>query len=156
MKTAHEPETHRTHVRWLIRRDMTDVLRIERESYQCPWTEDDFLKHLRQRNCVGHVAEYENRVVGFVIYELHKGFVHITNMAVDPDCRGRGFGRALMDKMKAKITLHHRTRLRCIVRESNLGSQLFLRRMKMRATKTLRNYCDDPQEDAYLFVWRLT
>ena len=53
----------------MIRRDMPEVLAIEGESFEFPWLEDDFIHCLRQRNCIGMVAEHEDRVVGFMIYE---------------------------------------------------------------------------------------
>ena len=45
------------HIRWMIRRDMPDVMGIEVASFEYAWTEDDFLRCLRQRNCIGMVAE---------------------------------------------------------------------------------------------------
>ena len=54
-------EASRTQIRWLIRRDMDDVLAIERASFQFPWTEEEFLCCLRQRNCIGTVAELDHR-----------------------------------------------------------------------------------------------
>ena len=69
-------------IRWMIRRDMPEVLKIEHESFEFNWTEEDFLACLRQRNCIGMVAEHDNRVVGFMIYELHKTRLHILNFAV--------------------------------------------------------------------------
>lgn len=79
-------------IRWLIRRDMEDVLRIERSSFDNPWTDDNFLKCLRQRNCIGMVAEQDFEIVGYMIYELHKSKIHILNFAVDPICRRVGVG----------------------------------------------------------------
>ena len=58
------------HIRWMIRRDMPEVLEIEQSSFEFPWTEEDFIRCLRQRNCIGMVAEYDEKVVGFMIYEL--------------------------------------------------------------------------------------
>ena len=55
-------EASRTQIRWLIRRDMDDVLAIERASFQFPWTEEEFLCCLRQRNCIGTVAELDHRI----------------------------------------------------------------------------------------------
>ena len=31
----------RVHIRWMIRRDMVEVLQIERESFEFPWTDED-------------------------------------------------------------------------------------------------------------------
>ncbi|MEC8433997.1 MAG: ribosomal-protein-alanine N-acetyltransferase RimI, partial [Planctomycetota bacterium] len=32
----------KVHIRWMIRRDMTDVLQIESQAFEFPWTEEDF------------------------------------------------------------------------------------------------------------------
>jgi len=56
-----EKEQVRVHIRWMIRRDMPEVMRTERASFEYAWTEDDFLRCLRQRNCIGMVAELGER-----------------------------------------------------------------------------------------------
>ena len=89
----------RVHIRWMIRRDMPEVLDIERASFEFPWSEEDFIRCLRQRNCIGMVAEHGERVVGFMIYELHKTRLHILNFAVAADVRRRGVGRQMIDKL---------------------------------------------------------
>ena len=65
-----QKELVRVHIRWMIRRDMPEVLQAEQQSFEYAWTEDDFLRCLRQRNCIGMVAEHQDRIVGFMIYEL--------------------------------------------------------------------------------------
>ena len=77
-----EKEQVRVHIRWMIRRDMPEVLHAEATSFEFAWTEEDFLRCLRQRNCIGMVAEHGEKVVGFMIYELHKTKLHILNFAV--------------------------------------------------------------------------
>ena len=64
----------------MIRRDMPEVLDIEHASFEFPWSEEDFIRCLRQRNCIGMVAEHGERVVGFMIYELHKTKLHILEL----------------------------------------------------------------------------
>ncbi|MEK6238743.1 MAG: ribosomal-protein-alanine N-acetyltransferase RimI, partial [Planctomycetales bacterium] len=54
----------RVHIRWMIRRDMPEVLAIENSSFEFPWSEEDFLRSLQQRNCIGMVAEWEDSIVG--------------------------------------------------------------------------------------------
>src|SRR5262252_9584455 len=83
-------------IRWMIRRDMPEVLRIENDSFEFNWTEEDFLACLRQRNCIGMVAEHEGQVVGFMIYELHKTRLHILNFAVGPNFRRLGIGAQMI------------------------------------------------------------
>ena len=94
----------RVHVRWMIRRDMPEVLAIEGQSFEFPWAEDDFLRQLRQRNCIGMVADHGDEVVGFMIYELHKTRLHVLNFAVAPEHRRRGIGRQMMAKLMGKLS----------------------------------------------------
>src|SRR5436305_14817500 len=82
-----EKEQVRVHIRWMIRRDMPEVLQTEQESFEFAWTVEDFLRCLRQRNCIGMVAAQGEKVVGFMIYELHKSKLHILNFAFHPGFR---------------------------------------------------------------------
>ena len=146
----------RVHIRWMIRRDMPEVLRAEQASFDFSWTEDDFLRCLRQRNCIGMVAEHEDRVVGFMIYELHKTKLHVLNFAVAPEWRRVGIGTQMVTKLVGKLSSHRRTKITLAVRESNLGAQLFFRGQAFQATRVLRGYYEDSGEDAYLLQYRLS
>jgi ribosomal-protein-alanine N-acetyltransferase len=149
-----EKEQVRVHIRWMIRRDMPEVLQAEQESFEYSWTEEDFLRCLRQRNCIGMVAEAGEKVVGFMIYELHKSKLHILNFAVSPACRRVGIGNQMVAKLISKLSSHRRTRITLEVRETNLGAQLFFRSQGFRAVRVLRSYYEDSGEDAFLMQYR--
>ena len=107
-----------THIRWAIRRDMSEILEVLENSM----TEDEIVQWLRQRNCIGMVltvsdkrlGEYEldeeplERVVGFVIYQLFKHKLELIQLRIHPDFRGRGFGTELLDKIKSKLSIQRR------------------------------------------------
>ncbi|NOX54579.1 MAG: ribosomal protein S18-alanine N-acetyltransferase [Planctomycetes bacterium] len=143
-------------IRWLIRRDLPEVLDIERASFEFAWTEEDFLCCLRQRNCIGMVAEYEDRIVGFMIYELHKSTLQILNFAVHPDFRRLKIGSQMIEKLVDKLCQQRRREIRLEVRETNLPAQLFFRSQGFRALAVLRNHYEDTDEDAYVMCLRLT
>jgi len=157
MSTGRTPtkDRVRVHIRWMIRRDMPEVLRAEQGSFDYSWTEDDFLRCLRQRNCIGMVAEHEDQVVGFMIYELHKTKLHVLNFAVAPECRRLGIGGQMVLKLIGKLSSHRRTKITLAVRESNLAAQLFFRSQAFKATRVLRGYYEDSGEDAYLMNYRI-
>lgn len=142
------------HIRWMIRRDMPEVLGIETNSFEFPWSEDDFIRCLRQRNCIGMVAEHDERVAGFMIYELHKTRLHILNFAVHREFRRRNVGRQMMNKLIGKLSNQRRTRILLEVRETNLAAQLFFQAMGYRAVSLLRDFYEDTSEDAYLMQYR--
>ncbi len=138
----------------MIRRDMSEVLQIEQGSFEFPWCEDDFIRCLRQRNCIGMVAEQGERVVGFMIYELHKTRLHVLNFAVLPEHRRLNVGQQMIDKLVSKLSSQRRTRISLEVRETNLAAQLFFKQTGFRATAVLRDFYDDSTEDAYVMQYR--
>lgn len=150
-----EKEQVRVHIRWMIRRDMPEVLQTETESFDFAWTEEDFLRCLRQRNCIGMVAEQGEKVVGFMIYELHKNKLHILNFAVHPGVRRGSVGAQMVAKLISKLSSHRRTRITLEVRETNLVAQLFFRAQQFRAVRVLRTFYEDSGEDAFLMQYRL-
>src|SRR6476659_335692 len=151
-----EKEQVRVHIRWMIRRDMPEVLQTEQASFEFAWTEEDFLRCLRQRNCIGMVAEQGEKVVGFMIYELHKSRLNILNFAVSPAYRRVAIGTQMVAKLISKLSSHRRTRITLEVRETNLAAQLFFRAQGFKAIKVLRSFYEDSGEDAFLMQYRLT
>ena len=147
-------QARRVHIRWMIRRDMPEVLAIENDSFEFPWCENDFLRCLRQRNCIGMVAEHDDRVVGFMIYELHKARLHVLNFAVGSRSRRLGIGTQMIEKLVGKLSLQRRNRILLEVRETNLAAQLFFRSSGFRAVSVLREFYEDTPEDAYLMQFR--
>ena len=143
------------HVRWMIRRDMLEVLSIEKEAFEFPWSDEDFVRSLRQRNCIGMVAELADSVVGFMIYELHRSRLHMLNFAVARSHRRLGIGTQMMRKLAAKLAPERRTRIVLEVRETNLAAQIFFRSLGFRATSVLRDFYQDSAEDAYLMQYCL-
>lgn len=144
----------RVHIRWMIRRDMPEVLAIESGNFEFPWLEEDFIRCLRQRNCIGMIAEVDDRVVGFMIYELHKTRIHVLNFAVANDFKRRGVGSQMLAKLTGKLSPQRRTRIVLEVRETNLSAQLFFRENGFRAVSVLKNFYADSPEDAYLMQYR--
>ncbi len=143
------------HIRWMIRRDMQDVEHIETVSYEFPWSEDDFIRALRVRNAISMVAEVNERVVGFMIYELHRDRLHVLNFAVHPDYRRRSIGSLMANKLKSKLSAGRRNLIMLEIRESNLPAQQFFSSQGFKAVKVVRGfYTDWTEEDAYLFQYR--
>ena len=92
------PAQTRVHIRWMIRRDMPEVLAIEHANFEYPWCEEEFLRVLRQRNCIGMVAEHGERIVGFMIYELHRNKIHVLDFSTHAEFCRRGVGRQMIAK----------------------------------------------------------
>jgi [ribosomal protein S18]-alanine N-acetyltransferase len=147
--------------RWLIRKDMDRVVDIEDSSFDCPWSEDEFIDCLRQRNHIGQVAILDrgkgvfNPIVGFIIYELDRKALHILNMAVDPGYRRAGVGSFMVQLLVDKLSQQRRPEVMVEVRETNLPAQLFLSEQKFQAISVVKNSYSNTDEDAYIMRYHI-
>jgi [ribosomal protein S18]-alanine N-acetyltransferase len=153
MSTSHQ-QALRVNIRWMVRRDLPQVQQIEREGFEFPWSEEDFVRCLRQRNCIGMVADAEDRTVGFMIYELQKTKLHVLNFAVGNAARRRGVGQQMIARLTGKLSQERRNRIVLEVRETNLAAQVFFRSQGFRAVTVLRDFYEDTTEDAYRMQYR--
>lgn len=138
-------------IRWMIRRDLPQVMAIERRSFETPWTDEDFLVSLRQRNVIGMVAEDRHeRVVGYVLYQIQRESLQILNIAVGKCFRRRTVGRQLIDKLKNKINGHpFRKVIAAETCERNLPAQLFFKANGFDHCSVIHGAYADNDEDAF-------
>jgi len=141
-------------LRWIIRRDVDEVVQIEESSFGAPWTEGEFMRCLKQREVVGMVAEHDHEIAGFIIYELHKSKLWILNFAVSPSMRRMGVGQQLVACLIGKLSQQRRNQIVLDVRETNLDAQLFFRAQGFSAAGIIPERYDDG-EDAYHFQHNL-
>lgn len=123
------------YIRWLIRKDMKEVLEIERLCFgNESLAEQDVIEMLRKRDYIGMVIEVNDVVVGYMIYQLHTHRIELVRIAVHPDHQRRGLGSQLVEKILSKLTVHKRRRVTFLVPDNLLGAHLFLKANEFRAT----------------------
>jgi ribosomal-protein-alanine N-acetyltransferase len=145
-------------LRWLIQKDMKQVMKIEDACFEQPWSERDFQTCLKQRNCIGMVAECKDlqfnfQVVGFVFYELHKTHLRLINFAVSAEMQRKGVGTKIMASLIKKLNQQSRDSILLNVRETNLPAQLFFQSVNFKAVGVVRDHYEDPGEDAYVMKY---
>ncbi len=132
-----------TSIRWSVRKDIPEMLKIERDAFADPWSEDHFLSTMKAKNAVGLTAHQGDRIVGYVFYDLAPTCLRLLNVAVALPDRMTGVGRALVGKVVGKMQGHRRDRVMTRVREDNLNGQKFLRELGFRATEIVPNAFPD-------------
>ncbi|MDR2172146.1 MAG: ribosomal protein S18-alanine N-acetyltransferase [Planctomycetaceae bacterium] len=152
---CNDDEDFRVYVRWMVRRDFAEVMTIENSCFEFPWREEDFQSCLKQRNCIGMVAEKNNRVVGFMIYETPKNRIHLLNIAILPEFQRQGIASQMIQKLISKLTNQGRTKITMEIRESNLPALLFFRSRGFKATGVLHCFYEDTNDDAYLMQYHI-
>lgn len=147
-------------LRTMSKQDLPEIMRIERGSYQLPWTEKIFSDCLD----VGYltlVAETEQRLHGFVVFSVAVGESHILNLCVDPDHRHCGIAETLMQQALANAIVHGAETMFLEVRVSNRAAIALYEKLRFVETGRRENYyniagVNDRREDALLMARDLT
>jgi len=141
----------------MTRDDLEQVLEIERKSFPQPWLQQHFIDELGFSYAFPLSAfDAEGRLVGYIcpMQLLDEG--HILNVAVDPEVRGSGVGRMLVQKVLDECRSAGASFVSLEVRESNFSAiALYLKMGFTRMGKRKRYY--ENNEDAlmmeYLFEY---
>src|SRR5687767_9984600 len=137
--------------------DLDGVLAVEAESFTNPWTREMYAWELQNRSvCHVYVVRMlECAVAGFCAFWLVVDEIHINNVAVRPQFRGKGIGTALMRHVLAEAGRLGARRATLEVRASNQDARRLYERLGFSVAATRRNYYTNPVEDA-LILWRDT
>ena len=146
-----------TTIRSVERADLLDVIRIERTCFSDPWAYDAFERLLDEPGFL--VAERDGAIVGFVVGDVTpnagRDIGHIKDLAVRPDSRGRGIGRALLRSGLARLRTAGAAVVRLEVRESNEAARSLYADEGFEPIRRAANYYRDG-EDALVLVVDLT
>ena len=151
-------EIPRTWLRDMRRDDLGAVLDIERRSFAQPWSRAFFEKELATPFARLIVAVEAGRVgptvVGYTCRWRVTDEVHILNVAVHPDRRGRGFGRLLLEGTLGEARSSRARIVYLEVRAGNVVARRLYRSVGFRELGVRRGYYG-PGQDAIVMELRL-
>jgi ribosomal-protein-alanine N-acetyltransferase len=137
-------------VRALEWRDVEAATRIAAASFRPGAERPEFEDELGRSIARVHVACVQGEVVGYVLGWLAADQAEILSIAVDPDRRTRGVGRALLDHFVATMALHGASHLLLEVRASN-GAAIALYEAKGLVRRGVRRSYYADGEDALTY-----
>lgn len=140
---------------------LESIYEIEVLSYRSPWPfnafYNDFLS--KGKSIIVVVVQDENeeeKVVGFIDFAcIPHHEVHLLNIAVHPDYRNLGIGKALLDEC---ILIAKKRQVKSIwleVRVTNLIAIDLYKKSGFQITGIRKGYYSDNGEDAYLMTLKL-
>jgi len=140
-------------LRMMMVRDLDSVMLVEKRSFTSPWSRQAFLTELVDNQLARYlVADYDGRVVGYAGVWLIAGEGHVTNIAVDPDFRGRQLGESLLVGLMSLCLAQNVLRMTLEVRVSNTVAQRLYQKHGFESVGLRTGYYTDNNEDA-MIMW---
>ena len=126
---------------------------IEKASFPTPWSRALFEEEIGRRfsDAIVLVEEPGIEVAGYAICWTVGEESHLLNIAVRPDARGRGIGRALLKECLRRAAGAGARRIFLEVRPSNQQAIRIYRREGFRFVGIREGYYTDTGEDAIVF-----
>ncbi len=132
--------------------DLDRVLLIEQRSFPHPWLRQHFIDELNSPYAFPLSAfDGSGLLVGYIcpMQLLDEG--HVMNVAVDPDLRGCGVGRMLVQKVLDDCRQAGASFVSLEVRESNAAARTLYEMAGFEQTGRRKSYYTNPLEDAVLY-----
>lgn len=136
--------------------DLPDVMQIEFDAYEFPWTETIF------RDCIKHgydcwVVELDEKIIGYSILLNMVEECHLLNLCIDPKLQNRGFGRRLLLKMLDYAKSNQAACAFLEVRPSNQHAMRLYESEGFNETGLRKNYYPaiNGREDAIIYAKQL-
>ena len=83
-------------IRALQDRDVERVMQLDKACFPDPWTRDMWRGELSRADAHGLVIEQDGQIVGFALTTVLFEDAELPKIAVQPTCRGLGFGKTLL------------------------------------------------------------
>lgn len=155
--------TNLTLTRWMIREDVPHLVKMEEDSSDIPWTEENYNKMAKRRNtilqtivCFPNYPSFEEKIIGCLIWRrTSPSNVHIHHLIIQTDYRKKGIACYNLDILKNKAIQRDVTTITTRTWERNLGAQLFLRKMGFKCIKIHKSAIIDSRDDVYEFMLQI-
>jgi len=131
--------------------DLPQVCAIENVCYTTPWSFSSFKHEIDNSDATLEVAVFDSRIIGYVCIRSILDMTHLMNIAVLPEFRRRGIGKALLENAVRDVKrLHPDMKLTLEVRQSNVAALTFYEKFGFNVTGKRNKYYREPEDDAVI------
>lgn len=132
--------------------DLPAILEIENVSYPRPWSERLFLSEFKNEMGILYGYREEGRLLGYIFSWMLFEDVHINNVAVSPEARGRGIGGRLLQEVIDEACRRGGCRAMLEVRPSNMKALGLYAKFGFKPVSVREGYYEDTGEDALVLI----
>ena len=130
-----------------------EIARLEKECFSSPWSENGLKTELDNKFARFYVALSGEKIAGYIGSHNVLGEVYITNVAVFPEFRRNGVGKALVDFLVDEMKAENADFVTLEVRKSNMNAISLYEKCGFERVGERKGFYEKPVEDASLMTY---
>lgn len=129
-----------------------EIAKLEKECFSSPWSENGLNMELDNNFARFYVAFSDGKMAGYIGSHNVLGEVYITNVAVFPEFRRNGVGKALVDFLVTEMKKENAEFVTLEVRESNFNAISLYEKCGFKQVGERKDFYEKPREDGVLMT----
>ncbi|MBR5246267.1 MAG: ribosomal protein S18-alanine N-acetyltransferase [Clostridia bacterium] len=142
-------------IREMTEGDVTGIADLEKECFSEPWSEQSLRDELTNETARFYVLRDSENLLGYIGANNICNEVYITNVAVNGNCRGKGYGQKLVKHLIKQSEAEKAFFITLEVRKSNENAIKLYEKCGFKLIGERKNFYSKPQEDALIYTYYL-
>ncbi|MBQ3558582.1 MAG: ribosomal protein S18-alanine N-acetyltransferase [Agathobacter sp.] len=137
-------------IRKMTLEDVDAVVQIEQECFSLPWSEKSFVDSISREDTIFLVCEEASVITGYMGLYISFDEASVTNVAVSPNFRKRGYGEQLVATAKEVAKDAGAESIFLEVRVSNVPAISLYKKLGFEELGIRKKFYEHPVEDAII------
>lgn len=133
----------------------SDILKIERSSFSSPWSLSSFIEEINRPISYLWALMIDEKLSGYICFWMFADEIHLMNIAVHPERRGKGYGQYLLTRMIETGASMGIETVWLEVRPSNPMAIMLYEKLGFKEIGRRSKYYSDTKEDAVVMSFSL-
>ena len=151
-------------IRKMTLEDVSAAVEIENQCFSLPWSEKSFEESIHREDTIFLVCEDNAAdngqvevpvIVGYMGLYVSFDEASVTNVAVSPNCRKKGYGEGLVVAAKEAVKAAGADKIFLEVRISNHPAISLYKKQGFKELGIRKKFYEHPVEDAYIMMCNL-
>ncbi len=140
-------------IREMKESDIKEIADLEKECFSEPWSENSLRDELINETARFYVVRHSENLLGYIGSNNICNEVYITNVAVNKECRGNGYGKILVNHLIKQSEVENAFFITLEVRKSNEKAISLYEKCGFKLIGERKNFYSKPTEDALIYTY---
>jgi ribosomal-protein-alanine N-acetyltransferase len=140
-------------IREMTEDDINSIAELEKECFSEPWSETSLRDELTNETARFYVLRDGKNLLGYIGANNICNEVYITNVAVNSECRGKGYGKILVNHLIKQSEAERAFFITLEVRKSNENAIKLYEKCGFKLIGERKNFYSKPTEDALIYTY---